>query len=202
VTTTTQTTTQTATGAATETSGGGGATDPPTPWAKSRAKALARELLLDPNSYVHGMPSTHVHPLEELFSRYNRGNFASNFNSLKKAIEVERLAIEFESLGFEKEKSVFKRNPLNCRGQPFWDTHPAKKLLVDELKNGVHIGREPQAIRATRDEYKEFNLDTFRNYYYREKRALREAVYWQAKRNRKGQKKREKELVQAEEVAT
>lgn len=170
---------------------------PPSPWAESRAKARCRELLLDPNSYVHGMPASHVYWTDGLFQRHDQNRFVANFNNLKNTIEKERLAIKFDQLSLDKEKAAFPRNPLTNRGNPFWDTHPAKKKLIEELKRGDHEGKTPNEIHV--GIYKDFPAAVFRNHFYQERRRLREAVFWQVKRNRKGQKKHEEETSRIED---
>jgi hypothetical protein len=169
------------------------AEDPPTPWAKSRAKKLCQELIMNKSSYVQGMPASHVYWTDAIFMCYDKAKFANNYNRLKTTIEEEELIAGFEQFAFNVQKPLLYRNTLNSRGQPFWDTHAAKPLLQTELKSGIHNGKELTAIRNSNDLYKEFDLPTFSNHFYREKRRLKEDVFWQAKRNRKGRQQREKE---------
>ena len=168
--------------------------DPPSPWAKSRAKKLCQELLLDEDSYVHGMPSTHIYFSNPLFEQYDKSNFASNFNALKNKTKRNKSAILFDQQAFDQERHHFSRNATTYKGEPFWDTSKAKPLIISELKSGIHKGKTPAEIRLTKDEYKEFSKGSWRNYYNIEKRRLREEVFWQAKRNRKGRQQHEKEM--------
>lgn len=167
---------------------------PPSPWAKSRAKERARELLSDPTSYVHGMPATHVYFTDALFVRYDKKNFASNYNNLKKTLETEKLCIEFDKLALTNFNERNPRPPLTDKGVPFWDTSAAKSLVIEEIKSGALDGLTPQQVRDRHDEYKLFPLRDFRQFLNMEKRNIREAVYWQAKRNRKGRRQHEVEV--------
>jgi hypothetical protein len=63
--------------------------NPPTLWEKSRGKnKLARDLLMDQDSWVHGMPATHMYCNHPLYEQYHKSNFTSNFNDLKKKLEI------------------------------------------------------------------------------------------------------------------
>jgi hypothetical protein len=155
---------------------------------------LARELLLDPDSRVHGMPATHVYHNHPLFEQYDKKNFASNYNALQRTVKADKLAIEFDQLRLTEDKLLHPRLSLNNRGQPFWDTHPAKPLLINEIKSGAIKNLEPKQVRQRHNEFKEFDLSTFRQYLNMEKRHIREAVFWQAKRNRKARKRQEQQV--------
>jgi hypothetical protein len=50
---------------------------------------------------------------------------------------------------------------------------------------------KPKDLWETREEYKAFPLDVFRNHKYREERKQKEKVYWQKKRNDKARKTHE-----------
>jgi hypothetical protein len=155
--------------------------DPPMSWGKSRAKILVRDLLLDPDSWVHGMPATHVYHHHPLFEQYDKKNFASNYNALQQTV----MTIKFDQLRLTEDKLLHPRLSLNHRGRPFWDTHPAKPLLINEIKSGAIKNLEPKQVRQRHNEFKDFDLSTFQQYVNMEKRHIREAVFWQAKRNRK-----------------
>ena len=88
------------------------------PWAKSRAKIIARELLLDPDSHVHGMPATHIFCTNRLFAMCKKDRFATNCNNLKKKTEKEKKSIRFDQRAFESEKIAFRR-----KEKPTEDVH-------------------------------------------------------------------------------
>jgi hypothetical protein len=100
--------------------------------------------------------------------------------------------IKSDKLSFEKQTKTFPRNPTTNRGTPFWDGSEAKNLLREDLKNNAAIkNMNPMALYATRDEYKRFPKDVFRNHLYKEISKQRQDVFWQAKRNDEGRKQRE-----------
>jgi hypothetical protein len=51
-------------------------------------------------------------------------------------VKADKLAIEFDQLRLTEDKLLHPRLSLNNRGQPFWDIHPAKPPLINEIKSG------------------------------------------------------------------
>ena len=180
--------------------------DPP-PWRNSEAKALLRELLMDEESWIHLCLLEQIHMSEPLFKQYKWANFRNNFNTLSKAIELEKASVAWDQRAFDKYKKKHPREETTNRGEPFWDGHQAQRLLISDVKKQasdlekgiIDRPKLPAEMWNTRVEYKEFAIATFRNHYYREKRSLVESVYWQKKRNRDGQRKRQLEEEKNEE---
>lgn len=120
-----------------------------------------------------------------------------------KKLDEEEDCVAFDQAAFDQYKTKYTRANTTNRGEPFWDGHPAQGLLKAFVKqqrsdreNGmVERNKLPAEVYALQAAYRQFTLESFRNHYYREMRALREAVYWQKKRNKEGQKKHD----QAEE---
>lgn len=152
---------------------------------------------MDPESWIQGMPASHVYFNHPLFEQYDETKFANNFNALVRNVQADKLASEFDQLKLADDKKVHPRPQLNSRSQPFWDTHPAKSLVIDEIKSEAIKDLTPAQVRERRDEYKEFDALTFRQYLNMEKRHIREKVFWQAKRNRKARKQHDKEVAAA-----
>ena len=73
--------------------------------------------------------------------------------------------------------NIAKRNhptpELNHRGEPQWNGSPAQKLLKDAIAKGEHKGVKPADLRATREEYQVYSLQTFRDHIYQEERLLK-----------------------------
>ena len=118
---------------------------------------------------------------------------------MKRSIEAEKLAVEFDQLAVENDRRVNPRNLLTQHGYPFWDTHEASRLLKEDIKQGQTDGRSPKEIYdspSRRDAYHKFPLEVFRQHIYQERRKQTESVVWVYRRNKKGYKDHEK---QAEE---
>ncbi len=88
----------------------------------------------------------------------------------------------------------FPRPSKTNRGEPFWDNHPAKLLLREDVKAEKHLEMKPKLLHQTRSEYKAFSLQTFRGHVYQEKRHQKELPMRVSRRNKKARYKHEKEV--------
>ena len=79
------------------------------------------------------------------------------------------------------------------KGYPFWNKHPAKKLLEADIKDGKCEGMLPAQIQLTRPEYSGFPKAIFRERVHYTTRKLREAAGWVPKQNKFARRKIEKE---------
>lgn len=169
----------------------------PPPWRNSEAKQLLEKLYRDKLSWIHLCLPEQIWTTEPLFKQYAWSNFRSNFNRLANTLDTEEDCVAYDALALEQYRKT-PRPLLTKKGEPFWDGHPAQKLLKEFVKQqdkqwkNKQIGRKqlPKELHDSKAAYKSFSLETFRNHYYREMRSLLEEVYWQKKRNREGQRKR------------
>jgi hypothetical protein len=182
---------------------------PPPPWRNSLTKMRLRELLKDESSWVQICTAEEVWENDPKFKQYPKDRFLANFKNLKEAIELENKCIDFDEAAFKDHKHLFPRNHKTERGEPFWDAHPAKKLLEDDVSMGkvtfkvgsAVVNRKPKDVQRDRLEYQDFKLSTFRNFLHQEKRRQREEVFWQKKRNDKAAKKHQEEEKKRKEMA-
>lgn len=163
---------------------------PVSPWRTSRAKAKLQCLLLDKSSHIHeaGLTVEQIHSSDPLFAKYAIQNFKTNYRNLKQSIEMEWTCIQFDGLSIQKDKDAFPRQPLTQRGYPFWDTHQAKTLLAEDVKQGRAKDMKPNSLRNTQTCYQDFPAPVFTKHVHQEIRRQREAVAWQDRRNKKGRK--------------
>ena len=94
-----------------------------------------------------------------------------------------RVELNEEEDRFRKYCERFPAKEVTVRGEPFWNKHPAKKLLADDVESGLAYELRPELLRLTRKEYQEFKLHTFRKHVHQEKEKQRAAPYWRHKRN-------------------
>jgi hypothetical protein len=169
------------------------ATVKPEPWVRSSAKELLWKLLLDDASYIYaaGMDIQAIYDSDPLFKQYKFANFKTNFGTLQKKVELEKTAIKFDQVAFDKEKEKFARPALTQRGHKFWNGHAAQDLMALDVKE-KNTDMKPSELQKTRPEYGEFPLAVLRQHKYQEERKQRESVYWQKKRNDMARKKHEK----------
>ena len=128
------------------------------------------------------------------FKKYPKHRFVDNLKRLKKSIESHGKVIEEDVRLIQTELAALNLSEHTKRGYPHWHTHPARKLLTEDLKSGRNTGVKPQAFQSTRTEYKEFPPDIFRKHIYQENRKQREMPLKIAKRNQLAQKNHQQEV--------
>ena len=94
---------------------------------------------------------------------------------------------------------MFPRKAKTSRGQPFWDMHPAAKLLHDDIKSGRVASMKPAEIKASQPEYELFDDKDFTKKVDQERSKQRTAPYWQMKKKKEQRKKLEEEMDQMKE---
>jgi hypothetical protein len=85
--------------------------------------------------------------------------------------------------------SRFPRAPLNKRGYPHWDGHPAQGWLQVDVANGLHEKMKPRKLRKTRECYMEFPKEVFVKRVHAEIARQKAAGFWADKRNKKAMKR-------------
>lgn len=135
-----------------------------------------------------------LHASHEWFQEYEPRNFKNNVSKLKKENPKKVAIVAEDNMIIEDELQKFLRPEKTNRGEPFWDTHPAKLLLREDVIAGKHIEMKPQSLHKTRPEYTAFSLKTFRQHIHQEKRHQRELPLRVARRNKKAQYKHDKEV--------
>ena len=91
------------------------------------------------------------------------------------------------------------RMQLTSRGQKFWDTHPAKQLLSEDVRKGKAKEMKPKELYSNNPIYQEFEQAVFRKHIYQEQRKQSEQAYWLVKKNLLELKK---VVVEAHEIAS
>ena len=164
----------------------------PKKWGTSVSKAFLRqELLKQDSEYWTMQPKAAYASRSDLFSPFKYSNFVTNFRNLKVTIKGEIEAISFDDEAVKKEQAAFPLSEVDSRGNRRYHNHPARQLLVEDIKNGAgktYFNR-PRDLRNTRSEYLEFNPEYFRKQYNRQKQREIEEVGWQHRRNVRGAKK-------------
>ena len=166
-------------------------------WKKSKGKLLLRKLIQDKKSWVHTMDAEEIHQSHPLFSCYPLSKFKEYLATLLEAAAAKEEIIRVNEREVLADLTAFPRGELTDRGYPFWDSHPARCLLKEDIRaimNGKLGDMEPKQLWHTRDEYLEFPLGVFRYHIHQEKRKQREEPGWVVKRNKKGQKMHEAEV--------
>ena len=160
----------------------------------SKGHDLLYKLRMDPTSGIHNMTTQQVYDSSPLFKCYEFDEFKKYDKKMIELTKTKSHRIAKENRAFHQDRFLYPRNTTTLHGEPFWDTHAAKDLLAEDVTNGVAAELAPMDLWQTRDEYKAFNLRTFRKHIYQEQEKQRSAVYWQYKRNKVAQKEHNDEM--------
>jgi hypothetical protein len=156
------------------------------PWKKSRAKEILYKDILEGTFQMH--PE---------YQQYKKQNFRTNLKNLLKATREKQCAANSDDRALVDDINTLSNHVLHTPGaaanEPSWNNSEAKKLLEDDISNGMHLIMKPTSLWLYRDEYQAFPEDKFRNHIYQEMRRRVSTSYWLEKK--KNKEKRE----QAEE---
>ncbi len=99
----------------------------------------------------------------------------------------------FDEKALAHDRKIYKPRDTNANGTKRWDRSAAKQLLHQDVKEKRHVNKTPMQLWNSRDEYKDFDLATFRGHVYQEEYAQKGRSYWQWL---KEEKRKEKALKQ------
>ncbi|KAL7539090.1 hypothetical protein ACHAWF_006291, partial [Thalassiosira exigua] len=163
-------------------------------WKNSHARLLLNKLFRDDKSFVHRMTAEEIHASNPLFKNYPLPKFKDYLKGIKEVAAKESEIVKMNEKEIWQDELAFPRKEMTCRGYPFWDTHPARALLEEDIKSGNTEKEEPKKVWESRAEYMQFPLHVFRGHIYQEMRRQRERPGWVVKRNKKALKMHEKEV--------
>lgn len=126
------------------------------------------------------------HPI---FKQYPLADFKTYYKNMVKLTDGRRKQLKRDVEIFREHMILFPRASLTSRGKPFWDTHPANSLLVEDTSSGRAKEFKPKALWESREEYQVFDLDDFRKHIYQERSKQLAGPYWQQKLRRVAAKK-------------
>ena len=125
-------------------------------------------------------------------------NFQTNLNELRKKVRVQQANESRDRLALVNDR---KLHPCIDQSFPYprWDATTAKHFLGLDIDAKMNEVMKPSQLRQTRDVYKLFPLDVFRNHINQEVKARRESSYWLDKKE-KAKKEKEKKKKAREEM--
>ena len=127
------------------------------------------------------------------FKQYEYKSFKQWNASMKKMTTKRREQVDNEENAFQNDMLKFPKNKITSRYLPFWNDHPASKLLEDDVSKGMSKMWTPTQLWKSRKEYQDFPLPIFRKHIYVVQTKQLAAPYWQHKRNLVAQKKQMEE---------
>jgi len=132
----------------------------------------------------------------EWFKLYPKERFVVNMKNLKVALSAREKIVENDNTTIASELAAIAAlgESDGNFNYPVWYSHEASALLEADVKAGENKGKKPREFRETKDEYKEFPLDVFRDKLYAETRKQREQKMKVFKRNKLAEQKHKQEV--------
>jgi hypothetical protein len=124
-------------------------------WSASEGKKYLEKELKDATSSFHKMNIKDIHASNRCFNAYQLDNLRTNFRNLKSKIGATNERVEFDNRAVSVHKINYPPPTTSHGGYPHWNRHPAKKHLEDDVCDGTANKMLPQALRDTRQSYKE-----------------------------------------------
>ena len=166
----------------------------PEKWAKSKAKQLLRQDIID-GKVTDDMNPEDVYNSRDEYKRFELQNFKTNFKNLKESVYTayEAMGEDCEIYGHDIALLKIIRANDPPRKVP-WHKSEAKLLLEKDIDDGKHVaimdnGKKitPKELYQTRLQYREFSLAVFRDHIYQEvdRRAKKDVRFKKKKRRMK-----------------
>lgn len=114
--------------------------------------------------------------------------FAVRFKGHRQQANRDQAIAKRDEIAMERDRRLITRQYRNQRGELVFDMHPAKSLLREDIKKGLHKNTTPFAFQQTRDEYQLFKTNIFRKRIYQEERRNKWLNYLEKKRLEKSNK--------------
>ena len=120
---------------------------------------------------ANAMKPKEAYNLRPIFSQYGGyKNFPSRLRSARnqEIAKINRNASDEEA--FAHDRNLFPIVTRNAQGLLRWGGSNAEELLRQDISNGRHHTLRPKQLHNSREEYKKFPLDRFREHIHQEVR--------------------------------
>lgn len=159
-------------------------------WSKSAAKQLLKKCFREkviPSNYGDAEQVWKDHCKNEAaFARMQYDDtFVRRLGSVRDDYikKVERSKKDQEAYNLAKQNHPTPK--LDSRGRPQWNGSTAQKLLKEMIAEGKHVGKQPETIWKSKEAYRVYSLQTFRDHIYQEQRLLKFRNYTESLRKKK-----------------
>ena len=123
---------------------------------------------------------------EEAFRDVPFEQFEPKYTEYRKKATKQRARAAQELEWLQSDRRLYPRQTHNARGEPVFDLDiPAKEHLRADIKNKLHEQLTPMELHKSREEYKKYKLDIFRQRIYQEVRRSKYIHYLDKKRTEK-----------------
>jgi hypothetical protein len=173
--------------------------DKPPEWKKSKARdylygLLVRGELPDRKTITpRGVFDVYCKDRPEFkhFQDYTSLKFPGKLKYLRDMTEARSDRSKADAVSLAHDRLIFPAPLKDTMGRPMWAGSRAQKLLIEDIKNGVHETMKPKGLYESREEYNEnYDQDFFREKIYQEVKALKRAEWVKAKAEAKKNKKK------------
>jgi hypothetical protein len=134
-------------------------------------------------------PARVVWQSREIYSKMPYELFCSRYYALRGRVKDKTLIAkeEEELLDTGLQNKSYNSTRPDGGAELYWDGSHAQRLLTEDLNFPENYDMKPGVLRLTRDEYKMFNQDSFRQYFNQEKRSIKlKRSYSKKKKQRAG----------------
>lgn len=103
------------------------------------------------------------------YMKFEKKNFKRNVKALFKALAEKEERAQYDTAAVLNDRQVNPRPTLTHGGYPFWDTSAAKVLLAQDIKDGLDKDKTKDELWNSREEYKVFPSDIFKQHVFQER---------------------------------
>lgn len=119
----------------------------------------------------HLKPEMDVATAKKVRAMYNdmdNDQFTSRWAGMRDIVARGKARAAEDTLALKKDRLRHPRPKTNFRGEPEWNESDAKELLSIDMDNDLHKKKTPQELWLLRNQYQEFQLQTFRGHIHQE----------------------------------
>lgn len=140
------------------------------PWAKSKTDIIEGKV-------SQLMSANDVFLMRPEYNDYKFVNFRNNLRSLHTSIQNDQDRAVSDNAALEMDLLIQIRDAAPDK-PTLWKDSEARKLLKEDIKNGLNENMTPQEMWRSKPEYQMFPLAKFRGHIYQEIRSRKCKSYW------------------------
>jgi hypothetical protein len=147
------------------------------PWKTSKAKQLLMQDIVD-GKVTREMGSMVVFNMRPEYKVYKYTCFQTNLRNLRRALDKLKNSADEAKIAYG---NFIQRNPpatITSYGYPVWEKSQAQTLLRSDITSGDRSSIEHKDLWQTRQEYKIYPFQVFRDHVYTEIRRHKSRAYW------------------------
>ena len=156
--------------------------------------SAAREIMLEdlqPGDILYEQPKASAQKLFEYYKHFPEfkkvvfSQLEARLKSYRKNASERVARSRLEAKWLQHDRSIYPRQSKNERGEPVFDLHPeAKKYLERDVKEGKHLQMSAAELQASRNAYRPFKKNIFKDKIRQEERRQKFINYLEEKRSK------------------